>query len=443
MNRRDFLKRATALGLVLHASIKSAWSANHAANNRFFIMVDANGGWDPTSLCDPKGNTARADGRGLINRYFTNDIGTIANSPIKYAPFPHQQLLADANAPALRTDMPLRSFANFFNRHANNLMVINGIDVETVSHSVGSRISWSGSNQEGTPGFGALAAANLAPNNLMSFLSYGGYDVTANLVAATRVNDVSVFQELAFPNRFELEEGNQFVLKPAVYQKIEQAKQQRILRKLQSTSLPQRRAALNRLLNTSTNGLQNVISQLNKIRNNSPNQTLSQGLKGQAELAAAAFAAGTAASANLTIGGLDTHGTHDRDHTLRLAELIDGVDYLWNMLELLNIADKTTVIIGSDFGRTPFYNDDHGKDHWNITSMILMGAGIPGNRVIGATTANYTAQKLDPTTLKVAANQNDLNAIKLTPAHIHVALQQHFNINSNFPLNAPVLPLFS
>jgi len=442
MNRRNFLKHTTALGLAFCAPLKAGWSADTESIEQFFVLVDAGGGWDPTSLCDPKGNAKRMDGRGPINRFYTDDIGTISNSAIQYAPFPHQSLL-NTNAPGLREDMPISNFSDFFNRHYNNMMIINGIDVETVSHSVGSRNTWSGSNKEGTPSFSALASANNAPDSLMSFLSYGGYDFTANLVPSTRVNNATMFQELAFPNRPNVYDNNRHYLKPNIYQKIEQAKQQRLQRKLDTTLLPQRRAALNRLLNTKTNGLESIISEMEKIKTILPNQTFSKGLKGQAELAAASFAAGTSASVNLSISGLDTHSNHDRDHSYRLAELIDAVDHLWDMLALLNIADKTTVIIGSDFGRTPFYNDDHGKDHWNITSMILMGAGIPGNRVIGATNEDFNALKLDPTTLAIASNQDNAKAIKLTPAHIHVALQQHFGIDNNgYSLSAPLLPLF-
>ena len=36
-------------------------------------------------------------------------------------------------------------------------------------------------------------------------------------------------------------------------------------------------------------------------------------------------------------------------------------------------------------GRTPNYNNGNGKDHWSIGSIMFLGRGIKGNRVIGAT----------------------------------------------------------
>ncbi|MBT8147719.1 MAG: DUF1501 domain-containing protein [Gammaproteobacteria bacterium] len=68
-----------------------------------------------------------------------------------------------------------------------------------------------------------------------------------------------------------------------------------------------------------------------------------------------------------------------------------GIDHLWDQTEQQGLQDKVTVVVGSDFGRTPFYNSARGKDHWNVTSMMAMGAGVRGNRVAGATDAHVDA----------------------------------------------------
>lgn len=91
-----------------------------------------------------------------------------------------------------------------------------------------------------------------------------------------------------------------------------------------------------------------------------------------------------------------------------------------------NLQDRVTVLVGSDFGRTPFYNDGNGKDHWNVTSMMAMGAGVRGNRVIGGTDDHVEALKINPVSLSL-----DANGITLTPEHIHVALRQLAGVNSD------------
>ena len=101
-----------------------------------------------------------------------------------------------------------------------------------------------------------------------------------------------------------------------------------------------------------------------------------------------------------------------------------------------------TVVIGSDFGRTPFYNDNNGKDHWNVTSIMAMGAGVRGNRIIGATDDHVEALKISPQTLQL-----DPNGITLTPEHIHLALRRMAGVSaelsSQFAISGNELNLFS
>ncbi|HBC57464.1 MAG TPA: Tat pathway signal protein, partial [Gammaproteobacteria bacterium] len=72
----------------------------------------------------------------------------------------------------------------------------------------------------------------------MSFLSNGGYDVTASLVAPTRAGGASGFQDLAFPNRISPESSDSTFLTDADYQLIRQAKAARLQRLIDSQTLP-------------------------------------------------------------------------------------------------------------------------------------------------------------------------------------------------------------
>ena len=85
-----------------------------------------------------------------------------------------------------------------------------------------------------------------------------------------------------------------------------------------------------------------------------------------------AFKTRVAVSADLHLGGFDTHDNHDEDHKWLLDNLTRGVDYLWEYAETHEVADRLVVVIGSDFGRTNFYNSQRGKDHWPIGSYIIM-----------------------------------------------------------------------
>ena len=84
MKRRDFMRlTATTGGMLACGGVKLAL-AQQAYSGPFWLFVEARGGWDPTSFCDPKGSGLGPNGD--INNYDQNDVGQIGN--IRYAPPP-------------------------------------------------------------------------------------------------------------------------------------------------------------------------------------------------------------------------------------------------------------------------------------------------------------------------------------------------------------------
>ncbi len=83
MNRREFLKSAAAM-TSLAAFSKLSLASTGYSTEQYWVFVNAKGGWDTTSLCDPKGDVEFSTSRGVINRYSTADIRQIGN--FKLAP---------------------------------------------------------------------------------------------------------------------------------------------------------------------------------------------------------------------------------------------------------------------------------------------------------------------------------------------------------------------
>ena len=55
-------------------------------------------------------------------------------------------------------------------------------------------------------------------------------------------------------------------------------------------------------------------------------------------------------------------------------------------LEQRGMLDETLVIMFSEFGHTPKFNGNAGRDHWgNVFSIALAGGGVNGGIVHGAT----------------------------------------------------------
>ncbi len=151
----------------------------------------------------------------------------------------------------------------------------------------------------------------------------------------------------------------------------------------------------------------------------------------QAQLAVAAFKAGMAVAVNLNLGGFDTHANHDVDQVRQLAKLLAGVDYLMTEAEKAGIAGDLVVMMGSDFARGPGYNADHqygGKDHWSISSAMLMGRGVGKNRVVGATTDDQLARAIDPASLGLKDGGKVLK-----PETIHLALRKLAGVADGAP----------
>jgi len=427
MQRRDFLRKSLALGIAGAIPAALIQPAYGATPDRFLITVNATGGWDPTSLMDPKGDAPRSDGLGPVNNFSASAIKSAGN--LIYAPYSEivEEPATDSNG----------HFDNFFAKHHERLLVINGIDTQTNGHDSGRRFVWSGQLQEGYPTVAALAAAPFAEQP-MAFISNGGYDFTASLVAPVRTASASTFSLLAYPNSmFPTDEQLQSLsFIDSSYDLVQQARSERLTRLRMAETLPKRQLQMDQLntARSSDAGLETLLSYLP--------ESVSTGLKGQAEVALAAFASGLAVSATLSLGGFDTHGDHDQAHTDSLTELLDGIDHLWEQIELRGLQDKVTVIVGSDFGRTPFYNSGDGKDHWNITSVMAMGAGITGNRVIGGTNENFEALAVNPDTL-----ETDSNGIIMTPQHVHRALRDFIGVQADldgmFPITAESLQLFA
>ena len=214
------------------------------------------------------------------------------------------------------------------------------------------------------------------------------------------------------------------------------------------------RAARNRSLYASaltreaTDGLRSyaaMIPDREHLQEREPVGRFSSRLKLQAQLAVLAFKAGVAVSADLYLGGFDTHRDHDQDHELLLGNLTDSVDFLWEYAEIHGVANRMVVVMGSDFGRTNHYNSDLGKDHWPIGSFVVMEKNRSWtNRVVGETDELHFARKVNSVSLR----RDDASGLIIHPKHIHKALRRYLGVENTvesqmFPFhNTEDLPLF-
>ena len=107
--------------------------------------------------------------------------------------------------------------------------------------------------------------------------------------------------------------------------------------------------------------------------------------------------------------GYDSHSVPPNPPHLKWAkeELLPPTDNAFSALieDLCDrgLLDETLVIMMGEFGRTPRFNKDGGRDHWpRCYSLVIAGGGIAGGRVYGASdriAAYPTANPVSPAQL--------------------------------------------
>ena len=417
--RRDFIKFCGKAGLGLTMPLNWKGLAQGKAKGPdayegpYYIVFNASGGWDTTYLMDPKGVND-------INRlYKEGDI--LTKGKHKFAPTAKQVKKGMSNE-------------DFFKVYGEELLVFNGMDYSINNHSPCKRYMATGKlDSLAYPTFAALVAASLDKEAPLGFLTFGNYSATGNLVPMARVpypqslklianaDSVQGIARLPYHDDFALD-----LIEKALGEGADAAHMEQV-------PLPRAERAKSMLYAAQKNS--KALKRVTPfISQNAPKERLAR----QADIALSCFKGGVCVSANLSIGQFDSHATNDPDQMRLIPEFLTGVDYLMKRAEELKIRDKLVVVIQSEMGRTPHYNKGQGKDHWSIGSIMFMGQGIRGNRVVGATDERQFLIPIDNKTLSI----DEENGIRTRPEHIHLALRELAGIEDHpfskkFPLKIP------
>lgn len=412
MNRRNFIQKLTlaagagSLGL----SAPGALLAQSSYSGKLLFNLQLEGGMDVTSFCDPKTNQTGEDEINVWAR--SQEIQTAGN--VNYAPFSKN--------------------ADFFSKYHKDMLVINGVDAQTNSHTVGVIHNWSGRNSNGYPSLTALHAAANAPAAPLAYLNFGGFGNTEEMVRSSRISDVRQIQKILFPN------ADQY--NPTVYYnrtsdfdriKALQLKTAKTLAAAANTPAGQKKSrrffaeALEQ-----AGGLEVFADTIPREDQLQQTKQLSQNfwssLRQQMQISLLGMNAGVTVAADLIQSGFDTHANHDRDHTLLLDEVAGAIDYFWTYAEELGLADRIVLVIGSDFGRTPNYNSGQGKDHWPVSSFVVMERNASyTNRTFGETDGGHNTYPINLKTGK----QDYVNGVTINPKHVHLGLRKHLGLHNN------------
>lgn len=455
INRRDLLA-VTAAGTATmfltdpRRGRGQARAQSATATGPLVITIEAQNAWDPTFLTDPKVDAA-------FTPWVAADVRTATGTTIRYAP--------NISATGVKSVYRVGADAqNFFNKHGSKLVVINGVDNATVSHDIGPRVAFTGSNREGNPTLAGLYAGARGATLPMSLMTTGGFVNTEGLVPVTRAGNVDVLLGLARSNIAN------FTAVPANRRNIhddgimgllrERVRLRDARRAAAAGAVPREIAGILRVAPARSEEVFTQFDELAQALDDASSVTSPNPIIPKAAAVMAAMKAGACAAAHFeTDESFDTHSNHDVDHPVSMQQLLEIIDFVLDTAANDTVLNERGVllVIGSDFGRTK-YNDDGGKDHWPVTSMMVAAVGgaaslIDGGRVVGETATSVpgggAANGIIATKVKevggdmVAAADDDPAGITLSAGHVHLALREALGIagddvTGRFPLTTVV-----
>ena len=388
--RRTFLK---SVGLGAGAFVLSSKlvprRGTAADQSRNFIFCYFSGGWDTLLCLDPRDPATFTDDRADETRI---ELGW---SKIP-ATFP-RAILQPAGS-----NIAFGPAVGPFSQHFDKSCVVRGISMDTVTHEVGRRYFITGKTPRGLTATGSSMPTRIVaqqgarapvPNLVARVESYN--DGLAPFATGLAINSVTDLQ-------LALTDGGQ-APRDAARRRLDEY---RAGYAACDPALHDQKGMLSLILETQkgartlvtggydqrfrfTNATDPEMMAL-RARYAITNNLISSGA--QAAMAFQALKYGIAQSVSIALAeGLDTHDSSwEDDHPNTLLAAFTALAQLVTDLAAEphpmggSLLDRTTILCFSEFGRTALINSRGGRDHSLSSSCLLVGAGVPHNKVIGA-----------------------------------------------------------
>ena len=398
MDRRRFLRGslATLVGGAL------AGPALAATPGRKFVFVGAQGGWDPTRVFQPVFDLSGVDLEAGASVASLGDLTWVSQS----------------TRPSVDA---------FFTNWASQSLILNGVLVPSIAHDICRMLVLTGSVSGLDPDWPAIIGS-AEPDRILPHIVIGGPSFPGD--RGTAVARTGGFGQLeGLLNGSALTLSDQAVAPPIA--PAESLMDRWIARRYGAYAAGARTTAGRALGDDLVASLERAraVKDLRWI----VDFTGGSDFESQAAVAVDALSRGVARCVSLdSTGSLlawDTHAENDPIQSYLFEDLFHGLGLLLGMLAgapgetTPTLLEETVVVVFSEMGRTPQLNTADGKDHWPYTSVLLVGAGLAGGRVIGGLDSNYYGLPLDPVTGEASDDGNvpgvtDLGATLLALADV-------------------------
>jgi hypothetical protein len=381
LSRRTFL-RSSACGAAA-ASLTVPLLASAAEGDKNLIIVFAKGGWDVTYGFDPKLGFANIEGP-------EHDEGGDAEEEVSFGDL--RFVCNDVKRPSVRA---------FFDTWADRCCVVNGIWVGSIAHQQCSIRIATGRRTEASPDLAAIVGYENGREVPIPYMNLGGGAFTGELAAYSgrtgQRNQLALLLDRNQRVRAPASSGLEyplFVPEEADAAAVREYLQTRATRFSERRGTSGRNAALTADWFEATARAEALIEDGREF---AQSLTLGTQLSAGAQASAAVdlLSSGLCRTVSMNSGlAWDSHDDITEQHAA-YETLFTGLASLMQELETSGLADSTVVAVLSEMTRTPKRNGSGGKDHWPVTSAMLIGPGVAGGRTVGGTTETLDADLVD------------------------------------------------
>lgn len=359
LSRRQFLA-----SLAASSAVPSLARAGTTGDRRF-IFVYAMGGWDVTRVFAPLLGLPGVDTEPEA------EVATAGGIP--YVDHPSR--------PAVRS---------FFERRHQQMCIFNGVYCPSISHSGAMRTTWTARPDGGAADWPTRIASAAAERYIVPYLVVGGpYFAGEYGFHVCRTGKGNQLQGLVTGEALFKADVPAIPPPPGAVSAIDAWLLKEADRGAMDADRARARAAQEFAIAQERAGALKALA-------GSIDLTSGSEFGEQLDLAIRALSTGLSRVVSLmhprqnTYTAWDSHANNDSTQAMLFDSLFGELEGLMARLEGTpapeggSLADCTTVVVMSEMGRTPSRNGSNGKDHWPYTSVLYLGSGFTGDRVIGS-----------------------------------------------------------
>jgi Protein of unknown function (DUF1501) len=390
---------------VLSAGALAAWGglpsreamadAAKTAQDEFFVLIHAAGGWDVTLWSDPRNEI-----KGIVHPASTDNTDTSQLKRWVDAPLEGNVRTFEPVRPK-NSSLVLGPGIGDLAEMPDRITIVNGLQMNTVSHPDGSTFSATGRHLQGghviAPSLDTMLSNEFGTSQLFPTVSvrfpsaYVGDNLDRRAVPLA-IDDVGAISHTL--SRFQAYDANDErdrVTAMLSEEARDLAKRATYPDVLDGVALQY--DGLRRML---ASNLQDVFS-ANGLRASHPEFNYKSRFAGgpavNAAFAVEAMKRNVVRCVSFAIGGFDTHNTNYKTQAQLQQEAFDLVASLVRSMDETphptkngaKLSDHAHILVVSDFCRTPQINLSMGRDHYPNNSALVISPRFKTNMVFGKT----------------------------------------------------------